>query len=95
MWCALIQTRTVQIGEDGKSIDVVADLLEGHVEAGMQVDIPLNRSTSVSLPIHEVRELDSNRVVLVLEGGNDEDETYFIIGLNPANEVLVVSSTTP
>lgn len=91
MWKAIIQTLTVLIGGDGKTVEVVAAVLEGNVSPGMNVEIELNRSLSVSVPIIHVEDLDNNQIKLILDGG-DRGCAAFIAALNFADETLVISS---
>jgi len=91
MWEAIIQTLSVQIGGDSKTVEVIAEVLEGRITAGMNVEIGLNKSMSFSVPIISVIETGQSKVKLVLDG-EDNEGANMIEALNFADETLVVSS---
>jgi hypothetical protein len=92
MWSAFIQTSSVQIGSNSETVEVIAEVVEGHVAAGMDVEIQLNRSISWSVPIIRVIEMSNNHINLMLDG-EDNDGAAMIVALNFEDEMLVVSST--
>ena len=87
---AIIRAVTVQLGGDNKTVEVIAELLEGQVTAGMNVGIELNHSMSVLVPVIQVTKLGDNKVKLTLDA-EDEEDAAFIKALNFEDETLIVS----
>jgi hypothetical protein len=95
MWSAIIQTITVRVGDDSKTIEVTAKVIEGHLAPGMNLEIELNRSMSVSVPIIHIGAMGNSRVKLILDG-EDSEHAGVIAALNFPDEALVVTSpSTP
>jgi hypothetical protein len=88
MKSATIHSLLVRLSSDEKTVEVVAQVLEGNVEQGMELRIELNRSLSVSIPILRVTTLPDDQVELLL-ACDEKSEAQFVLGLNFADETLM------
>jgi hypothetical protein len=89
MKTAITHTSTVRLASDGKTVEVVARVLEGHVEAGMALKIELNRSTAFWIPILRLKTLSENEVELTMDCEDDPEFAQAVVALNFADEILL------
>ena len=92
MKAAIIHTSTVRLADGGKTVEVVARVLEGSVEAGMELMIELNRSMTFSIPVLRVTALPEDQVELVLDCEDEVGLAQVVEGLNFADEILMCES---
>jgi hypothetical protein len=87
---AIIHTETVAPVAQGDGVKVTARLLEGTIQEGMFLYIPLNRMVNVTLLIHEIHRADGDFITLLVATDGSEEATELITFLNFANETLFV-----
>ncbi len=79
----------VRLASDEKTVEVVAQVLEGSIEAGMELNIELNRSTAFWIPILRVKTLSPSEVELTIDCEDDLEFAQAIVALNFADETLM------
>jgi hypothetical protein len=75
---ATVYVRSIRRAADGHSIEVQVNVLQGDVETGMFLWIPLNRMLDVTFEIQEVHQVSPHELTLVLNCDGDSDDADII-----------------
>ena len=74
---------------------IIGQLIEGEIEPNWFVNIPFNSSTSMSLRISEIEEVeiagDETKYTLLVSNFEDQEIVDLILGMNIGNEKLPIS----